>query len=121
MSIFSSAINGFRSTASQVGKFYNSPGARAGVRLSRQVARQSFTGSGAAAMIGGNAALGAVGGGLIDKDHRGRGMVRGAFFGGAFGGMARLGANSTVQNAVARNVTPAIRKGIGAVRTRMNS
>lgn len=111
MSIFSSAINGFRSTASRAGKFYNSPGARRARRIATGIAYQGVTGSGAASIIGGSAVVGAVGGAATGGDHRMRGAMRGAALGAA-GGFGYRAATSPMGMRMASRAT---RKGVSAL------
>jgi hypothetical protein len=88
MSIFSSAINGFRSTASRAGKFYNSPGAQRAKAVARGVANDYKTNRGlvnATALVAGG---GAVVGGVSDRDNHLRGAIGGAAMGAA--GMAGM-------------------------------
>lgn len=88
MSIFSSAVNGFRSTASRAGKFYNSPGAQKAKYVAKSVANDFKTNRGlvnATALVAGG---GAVVGGATDSDHRMRGALGGAAMGAA--GMAGM-------------------------------
>jgi hypothetical protein len=101
MSIFSQAVNGFRSTASRAGKFYNSPGARRAVRMSKHMAASSVAGNGKYVM-GAAAAVGAAGGAATDRDSRMSGAIRGAIGGAAIGGAVNLGRNPAIQR-MARN------------------
>ena len=107
MSVFTQAVNGFRSTASREGKFYNSVGANRAKAVAGYMASEArimpksmglFYGSGAVAGAG-VAGAGAV---LTGSDHKGRRAAQGAMAGG--GVMVGLNANR-----VWKGMTPAIR------------
>jgi hypothetical protein len=79
MSVFSQAVNGFRSTASRASKFYNSMPAKVGMRNSKVMAYAPKIGAA-------GAAAGAVGGAMVGgKDHRTSGAMKGAGLGALAG------------------------------------
>ena len=91
MSIFSGAVNGFRSTVSRAGKFYNSTNGLKGRAVASYMARSAKINPMSMAPIPGAAAIGAGGGALVaGRDHRGRGAAAGGVAAG--GGMAAYGA-----------------------------
>lgn len=103
MSVFSQAINGFRSTASRAGKFYNSAGANRAKAVAGYMAKASTSNTRIARNIAGAAGVGAVfGAAHADSGHRGMGALKGGLAGG---GMMSMGLGMSMY----AKTTPAIR------------
>lgn len=103
MSIFSGAINGFRSTVSRAGKYYNSTQAMKGRAVAGYMARAARVNPMSMAPIGAAIAVGGIGGAAAGgRGHRARGASIGAV--GLGTGMAGVGAYG-----VWNKMTPAIR------------
>src|ERR1017187_2733199 len=91
MSIFSGAVNGFRSTVSRAGKFYNSTNGLRGRAAAGDMARSAKLNPMSLAPVAAAAAIGVGGGAAVaGRDHRGRGAAAGGVAAG--GGMAAYGA-----------------------------
>lgn len=97
MSVFSKAVNGFRSTASRASKYYGSLPSQVAMRNSKYLAYAPKVGIGTAAA---GAAVGAAAGG---RDRRGSGAMKGAAVGALGGvslwggGLRRLGSGSAIR------------------------
>ena len=102
MSVFNQAINGFRSTMSRAGKFYNSTNGLRGRAVASYMARAARINPRSMAPIGVAAAVGAGGGAVFNSDHRAKGAIGGGVLAG--GGMLGYGAYN-----VWNKMTPAIR------------
>jgi hypothetical protein len=91
MSIFNGAVNGFRSTVSRAGKFYNSANANKAKAVAGYMARSARINPMSMAPIAAATAIGVGGGAMVaGRDHHGRGAAAGGLAAG--GGMAAYGA-----------------------------
>jgi hypothetical protein len=103
MSIFSGAVNGFRSTVSRAGKFYNSTNGLKGRAVASYMARSAKLNPMSMAPVAAAAAIGVGGGAVVaGRGRRGRGGATGGALAG--GGMGAVGAAS-----IWNKMTPAIR------------
>ena len=91
MSIFSGAVNGFKSTVSRAGKFYNSTNGLKGRAVAGYMARSAKLNPRSMAPVAAAAAIGVGGGAAVaGRNRRGRGAAAGGLAAG--GGMAAFGA-----------------------------